>query len=63
LSTNLNGRLQQRLQGLDDPRIFGFDLRAEAACNAPVSADQELLEIPPDVASLAESSAASLRME
>jgi hypothetical protein len=50
LSTNLDGRLKERFDGFDHPRIFGFDLRPEAPHHAAVAPDQELLEVPADVA-------------
>jgi hypothetical protein len=53
LSTNLNGRLKERFDRFDHPRIFGFDLRPEAPHHASVAPDEDLLEVPADAAGLA----------
>src|SRR6266566_3811956 len=45
-------RLEERLDRVDDSRIFWDDLRTKAPCDASIAPDEELLEIPTHVAGL-----------
>src|SRR5256886_3618376 len=48
----LRAGLEERLDRLDDSRIFWDDLRTKAPCDASIAPDEELLEIPTHVAGL-----------
>jgi len=51
---------QRRFDGLDDDRVLGVDLRAEAGHHLAGGRDQELLEIPRDVPAVPSASGTSV---